>query len=354
MAAGASPSAKAHRAGGASGARPRASLGVFALLAASCGGATPSPPVAREPAPGRAASSEVDVADAGPEPPPGAPRRAPLRFDTAVRAVGIPLVQARVAGEPTLLAVDTGASAHVVAGWLARRLALRAREAAVQGADHAGRTVEVRLAEARDLVVLPGVGLAVHQALVTEVPPVLEELGIGGLLSPQLLTTPGTRVVLDVAGAELRVEATGDAEPAVAPVLRVRSTCEEHDAPVRSRAFVAPATLNGKSARLLVDTGAAHTDVFAASVAGRALAAHAKRDGDTRWAAGGRVDVRTARGVDVALGSGAAARRLRLDVDVLAGAADGSCPRDGVLGLDALRACALVFEGASLAIRCRD
>src|SRR5262249_39291387 len=132
--------------------------------------------------------------DSAPAPLPGAPdtsrtppkgKRAALRFELEGQPFPSPLVDAMIGGEPTTLIVDTGATHHVVAQWLARELSSPIKKAGDAGTDHTGRAVAVSRIEDASLS-LSGFGpVAAPVLLVITVPEVLRKLGVGGFLSPQ-------------------------------------------------------------------------------------------------------------------------------------------------------------------------
>ena len=99
---------------------------------------------------------------------------------------------------------------------------------------------------------------------------------------------------------------------------------------------------------LLLDTGAIQTDLLTSSPAGRALAPRATPAKETMYTASGVTRATVVHGASVRVGGWS----VTSDVDLLPGVADPTCPRDGVVSMDALRACTLVLGRASLRGRC--
>jgi predicted aspartyl protease len=245
--------------------------------------------------------------------------------------------------------VDTGATSHAITAWFASKHGLPLSPAAGSATDHAGRAVRMFRTEAA-VVTLDGWGsLGTGPFLVYEMPEIIERLGVGMFVAPQALVEEGRAVVLDLAARELRMEPVVDALRARAGTpLPAAKACVEAGS-IRGLSYVVPAKIGGHDARLLVDTGAQHTDLFESSKAGKALAASATAGDDKTWGASGRIRSRRVEGAAVALGDHAA----RVNVDILPGAAPaGACPRDGVLAMDALAGCVLVFAGDELATTC--
>jgi hypothetical protein len=159
-----------------------------AAVALSCGGAkapahAPSAAVLATASSAQKSGSQAPRAAALP---PGE-KRAILHYEVNGRHYDHPLVQATLAGERTMMLVDTGAASHVLAGWLARKAGLSLKKRGDVGADHAGRTIAEFRVEHPGLAIDGWGDLADEPALAAEVPAFFEEFGIGGFVSPQHL-----------------------------------------------------------------------------------------------------------------------------------------------------------------------
>lgn len=329
-----------------------------ALAAAACAPARPLPAARSGESPRRGdafapqtASAKAAAEASGDE----VLRQAPLvdRVDGAV--LSIPLVRGSVRGIATWILVDTGASSHVVATWLARRAKLTTRDSGQEGADHAGRPVVTRLADAPRLAI-DGIGVVEDRAVLTaDVPELLERLGIGAFVSPQLLGQSGEHVVLDLDGATLRVLRGPPSQGAragfrsLSPAIARGRTCAERASTPPSLAFVLEGTVGGHRAALLLDTGSARTDLLSRSRAARALASRQRPSTGARYAASGRVQSKSVAHTEIALGQVTHVA----DIDVVQGESDAWCPRDGVVGMDVLERCVLVFSGGEARGMCR-
>jgi hypothetical protein len=129
--------------------------------------------------------------------------RVPITFRAADGTiVHSPLVAATVAGNDTLLVLDTGSEVHLLTAETAERAGLTLEEGE-EGTDHGGTTlpswstgdVELRLA---------GEELPLRDVVVVPPPPPFPRWGIGGILSPQLLHQQA-RIVIDLVRDELLV-----------------------------------------------------------------------------------------------------------------------------------------------------
>ena len=315
-----------------------ASVLAVALALGACGGA---------PAKGSVA--------AAPHEPARAPRHVPIVYSLRGRNFPLPIAKVTVAGVPTLALVDTGANSHVIAGWLARKAKLVTAAMGDVGVDHAGHSIETRRAQ-HPALVLDGWGdLGDAETLVTDVPDAIAKLGIGVFLSPQQLASLGTPVVLDLQERELRESAGPDDLEATTRGLTRLTTrpargCIDDESAVPSRAYVVSARIEGLAAELLLDTGAARTDLLALSTAGRALGPKSEPNKEPIYAASGAVTSRTARAALVEVGD----VKRTLDVDLLPGKLDPFCPRDGVLAMDVLGSCTLVFETNDVHVFCKE
>lgn len=279
-------------------------------------------------------------------------RRAELKYEIRGRPFPLPLVAGTVNGQKALMLVDTGANSHVIAGWLARKLGLPLKKLGDVGTDHVGKSIATFRIDKPDIAIDGWGALTPGPVLATDVPDVIEKLGIGVFISPQRLIEEGDAVVLDLATAELRSawwdEAHYELSAMGAPMVDDAHACEENDGPIKGLAFVVPAVVETQRTRLLVDTGAQHSDLFTTSDAGQKLLAQSIVNKEPMYTASGKISARKLRGARVAAGSFA----VSTDVDLIGGAGDASCPRDGVLAMDVLRSCALLLGKGRLYGRC--
>jgi hypothetical protein len=312
-------------------------LTLMALVMA-CGGAPKSPMVAAAPHDAR----------------PG-PRRIPILYSLRGRNFPLPIAKVTVGGIPTLALVDTGANSHIITGWLARKAKLLTASMGDVGVDHVGHSLDTRRAPHPNIVIEGWGELTDAETLVTDVPDAITNLGIGMFLSAQQLATSDTPVILDLQERELR-ESTGDAD--IADTVRglaklttkPAKACIDDDSAVPSRAFVVSGRIDGNPADLLLDTGATRTDLLGITGAGKALLPKTRPNNEPVVAASGMVTSGTVRSALVDVGD----VHRTVDVDVLEGKLDPFCPRDGVLAMDVLASCALVFEPKNVQVYCKD
>jgi predicted aspartyl protease len=326
------------------------SLVAVAAASASCGPAAGKP---EEPSGGARLAAATSAG--GPHPKPT--RRAALKFEVRGRTFPMPLVTGTIAKTPVTMLVDTGANSHVIAGWLARKLGLRMREVGDVGADHVGKAIATFRVENAEMTVDGWGPLAGGEVLATEVPKVIEELGIGAFLSPQRLVEEGDAVVLDLPAGELRAAWFDEARTELAasgasgaPLVAGDGgrACEDDGGPIKGLSFVVPATIDSHRAELLLDTGAPRSDLFMSSRAGAKLLARSTANDDAMVTVSGAISARRLRGARVSAGAFSAVS----DVELVPGAADASCPRDGVLAMDVLRSCTLVLGRSRVYGRC--
>jgi len=319
---------------------------VVPAIAMGCGGPTASTGDAHPRARLATATSE----------PHGAPtRKAPLRYEIRGRTFPLPLVNGTVGGQQVLMLVDTGANSHVIAGWLARKLGLPLKKLGDVGTDHIGKTIATYRIDKVDMALEGWGALSTGTVLATEVPEVIEKLGIGAFISPQHLFEEGDAVLLDLAKGEIRAawweDARGELAEGGTPLVVSPDqgrACEENEGPVRGLAFVLPATVDAQRVDLLVDTGAQHSDIFMSSPAGQKLAVASIANKEPMYTASGKISARKLRGATVAAGN----VRVVTDVDLIQGSSDPSCARDGVLAMDVLRTCTLLLGRSRVLGRC--
>jgi predicted aspartyl protease len=205
-------------------------------------------------------------------------------------------------------------------------------------------------------VVIDGWGplAGVTTMLVTDVPEPIARIGIGAFVSPQWLAADGDALVLDLSAGEMHTARWDDA----ARELDERAghdlapagarLCEDSTSTIAGLAFVLSASVDGHPVELLLDTGAHRTDLLSTSRAGKALAARAKPSGEQMYAASGLVRTSVVRSAQVRIGDWA----MTTDVDLVPGVSDPTCPRDGVVSMDALESCTLLLAHKRLRGRC--
>jgi predicted aspartyl protease len=272
-----------------------------------------------------------------------------LHYDAALAAVGFPspLLRATIGGRRVWLIVDTGASVHTVASWLvsAARLPTRDSTAAVTGST--GTEQPVRVFEAVRARLEDGRTLSIPEGVVVDFPPIFQEHEIGGLLSPQLLTTRDA-VVLDLTAPSITFEsfATATARVREGGAAEVRA-CHNAASRFRNRLYAVPVTADGVQATLLVDTGATGTVAALESGIAKRLEAQSVSGATTQGVGG--VATSSRRIPNVAL----TVDRTTTVLDLTIGAVAGACGSDGLLGMDVLKRCVLVLGEPGFSWSCR-
>jgi predicted aspartyl protease len=337
------------------GTRWRAAAMLLVALA-SCEGAA-------APAPSRLAGSGTRGVASPPESAAmsGAPprvtvgrRRVALQFDLDGRRSPLPLVHGTVAGEPVWMVVDTGATSHVIASWLARKVRLPMHALGEVGSDHTGRAVTVYTVENPGVSIDGWGALAGGPMLVSDMPEPFEGIGIGVSLSPQWLGTSDDAVVLDLPHHEMRTAPWAEAVKALegAPgreiARRPARLCRDTGSAIQGLEFVLPASIDGHGVDLLLDTGAERTDLLTPTRVGRIVAGRARPSQEQVYAAAGRVKTRLVQAAEVKIGEWS----LTTDIDLVPGVSDPMCPRDGVVSMDALSTCTLLLGRKQLRGRC--
>jgi predicted aspartyl protease len=322
---------------------------VVAASPAACG---PRAEPATEP------KARLAAATPGPDAPSArraATRRATIKYEIRGRPFPLPLVTGTIAGQRVTMLVDTGANSHVVAGWFARKAGMPLKKLGDVGTDHVGKTISTFRIERPELAIDEWGPLDRGPVLATDVPEVIERLGIGAFISPQRLVEEGDAVLLNLAKGELRAtfwdeahdELSASGTPMVLGSESARA-CEENEGPIKGLAFVVPAIVESQRVHLLVDTGAQHSDLFTSSDAGQKLLAQSVGNKEPMYTASGKISARRLRLARVTAGAFA----VTTDVDLIGGAADASCARDGVLAMDVLRSCALLLGRKRIYGRC--
>ena len=281
-------------------------------------------------------------------------RRAVLRYELNGHKFPLPLVHGSIEGEPVWMLVDTGANSHVMASWIARKVGLSMHALGGIGSDHTGRAVNAYTVRRPRIVIDEWGPLGADAMLVTDVPEPIARIGIGAFVSPQWLAAQGDAVVLDLSAGEMHIARWLDASRELdarggrdlAPTGA--RLCEDSASTIKGLAFVLAASVDGHPVELLLDTGAHRTDLLTTSKAGRALATRAKPNREQVYAASGLVHTTAVPGAQVRIGNWA----MTSELDLVSGVADPSCPRDGVVAMDALDSCTLLLGRKRFRGRC--
>lgn len=283
-------------------------------------------------------------------------RRTPLHYEVQGTPTRLAFVHATINDTATVLLLDSGATDHALAKWFADRLHVETySDPADVAVDHDGNHIAAERARAVRMS-LDGWGEITGGSapFVMDMPAILEEHGIGGILAPQLLRSAGQSLVLELADGWLRLEATGCTERQHNPP----SGCELSPAPLKPCApaskgvgtlFALPAVVAGVATHLVVDTGARETDVFRSSTAGGHLAATPSQRTTPGYVASGESPGLQVDSVAISAGSCS----FNGSVTVVSGASGALCSRDGALGIDFLRSCELVIDDRGLGGTCR-
>jgi predicted aspartyl protease len=310
-----------------------------ALALVACGGASGKPGVAQN----ASATPDADSKEL---------RHVDLELALGNKPFPLPIVHGKVAGVPTLFLVDTGANAHILAGWVARKAQLTTRAFGDQGVDHAGRSIETRRATHPQVHIDNWGDLPDEPMLVTDVPDAVARLGIGGFISPQQLANDDASIVIDFQKSEMRQMRRGDSVDAAGNALTLDPprVCLDKDSPLQGLAFVLHGQIEGNAVDLLLDTGANHSDLLSTSKPGKALLPRSEASHESVYAASGKVTPRTVHDAHLHVG----ALEVTRDVDLIPGKEDDFCPRDGVLAMDVLKQCVLVIDRQTVSGLCKS
>ena len=280
-----------------------------------------------------------------------APRAMKIHFiEVQGQSFPYPLALVRVKGRASWWLVDTGASHDVMALWLARAVGLEVEPFGQRGESHGGQEVGTWLVRQPEMAIDGWGERRVDEVIAVELPSVFERFGLGGVLSPQALAGAGQAAILDLPAAELTLAAADTSlspERGMRLVLGPEPVCTV-PGPTRGAVYVLGATVEGMPTRLIVDSGAARTDLLEQTRVARSLRPRTVAGGASYTAAGrmpsGRVDA-----VSLRIGE----LSTVVDLGILAGGAGTGCPRDGHLGLDVLRHCVLLLASDRFDARCR-
>jgi hypothetical protein len=279
--------------------------------------------------------------------------RIPLTYDSRLADADLASPAARLTfnGQTAWFLVDTGAGVHVIASWFAQaaRLAPDAELVKeVRAVDSTGAALPFRAIRHARGRLPEGAVVDLSVAMITDFADDFEQLRIGGIISPQLLAGDGRVATLDLRTPELRLETFGDAVrrlgAAPLPHDAVRF-CGAADGPLPNLAVAIPVAAGRQRGIVTVDTGATITRLTAGSRLIRGV--RLRHGGEASGLSGNPQLYALAPDLRIEFGGYAAT------VDARVSDASGQdCGPDGLLGLDAIRGCALVIGAGDFAIAC--
>lgn len=325
-------------------------LGVLASLGCASAPEPLPPPPARPPPQAPAPAPVAAPSPPAPEVKP-APRvrRAALRYKANGDDFPLPLVDVVIGGFPTSMIVDTGASHHVIADWVAKEISLPVSTSGDRAVDHAGRVRTVARAENAKLSISGWGALDLPFVLVLSMPGALKPLGIGGVLAPHLLAEPGRATLLDLRGGVMIEEPEDEAlkhetESGGAKAFPSARVC---GGATEGVLLVVQAAAFGEPAWLKLDTGATSSSLYEKSAAGKRALAKVS-GGRKDYGAAGSFTSRSVPEAKLNVGEFEAS----VDLAIEAGEPSPGCPTDGFLGMDVLRSCVIVLRGDKTSARC--
>ena len=255
--------------------------------------------------------------------------------------LGVPRVEVALRGQSARVMLDTGASQHFLVAAAAFAYEIPSRPFSALATDAHGVRFEVSLAEPGSLLVPgrppfapPFLFLLENEALLAS--------GVVGGLSPQLLAPPDHVSVLDLVRGELAVHARSSLSPSPS---RGR-VCSAGADPRDGWRYVVPVRLAGRTASLLVDTGAENTTLYERSPLASWLLDGRRTERVRVAGAASVVEMRLVEDVPVELGGASG------DTGVTVGPGHGQCGEDGLLGFDILRRCRLAMDDEGIGVAC--
>ncbi len=323
------------------GHRAVASALLLAILTSTASACGQSPPPKR---PARSIKSTPKTTGTAAIPAPPADRATLTKLPRA----GLPLVTVKVKGKTTLALFDTGATAHLLSKRFLATINAKVESTGGNDAvDHNGKIF--RLEKVRAPIRIEGFSHDEKGDLfAADLPKSLHEVGVGAIVSPSLLAGSGERVEIDFReNVVLRTKsATGESKDNV--VLAEELCKDESGGKLYGlSAMIGQAGGMPSLVRLLVDSGSDRSDLFKDGPKGKTLLPLVTSSRKATVATG-EAKAKTVDDIEVRVG----AWKWLLDLDLIGGAGDPGCPRDGVLGMDALSRCKLVMQSGELSVSC--
>jgi hypothetical protein len=290
--------------------------------------------------------------------PPAHEERAHLLLDMGAQKSGsllaLPLVRGSIAGKPTLIAVDTGSGANVIAAWLAHSLEIKTTKVGQPTHDPSGRPILMERADVPQLVIDGFEPVPDRPTPVIDLPRSFEAAGIGVILSPQTLASADLTLVIDMPSREMRRLHSDPSAPNPSTkegMVRLDGTsvCTQAGAGFVGKMLEARSVVDGVPTQLAVDTGAIGSAFFLAADADAGKKVLARDGGihESGFSAAGGLDVTTAHDVPVSLGN----KEWKTDVTVMPGQRD-ACGAEGRLGLETLITCVVSIRERTYELGC--
>ncbi len=273
----------------------------------------------------------------------------PIFYDPALAANGFPnpLVKARIAGHEANFILDTGSTRNFLAAWFTKAANI---PTSVMKDSKVNGSVVPRMAHRVQGRWSGGRRFTLKGTMVVPFPPYFESNHIGGILSPQFLAPAGMSAALDLKAPSLRFEpfefalsALQEANPSTV-IPPATPACHSN---LADPLYLVPVTAAGITELLTIDTGAANTILSEDSKIARAVGTASEPGPRTEGLAG---DIggqqRVVREVQLLRGG----RTVSLSPSI--GKPAWPCEAQGLLGMDALRTCAMILGDKQVALIC--
>lgn len=301
-------------------------VSVVALLvaaAAACGG---------EEAPARSAADVAKVAASG-------PRSVELLYEAkkpGAKPFPFAFVEVKIGEQSARFLVDTGASVHAIDSALMKNAQL---------------SEPVRAST----IVIEGWGsLPDHAVAVVELPASIRAHGFAGILSPQLLASPGQAVVVDFTKMQMRLVPRSTAWSQVEDLGALLTPPSHRFCPVDSAGIpgllvAIDGTVDGEPTKLAIDTGTSRSVVLEGAKGGARAVTHPVLGRSVAHSSMADLPVSIYGAVPLA----SFAWSTTTDLGVMPGERHAQCGYEGRVGMDVLQSCAVAMTSDEVVVGCR-
>lgn len=245
------------------------------------------------------------------------------------------LAPATVNGARVTMAIDTGAVDHLLTRSQARVRGVESRFASSVSIVPNGERVSEENSTPVMVALFPRERSAAHRAIVRD-NPAFDSAGVAGFAAP-LRTDDLRSIELDLPRMSLSLLGADVAERAHRELSRVGTQLEDWAGGTERPLRTVMATVDGHPSRMIVDTGSPSSFVYADTAAGADAATRTRAHVSIAWPP---TDIALIDRAQLTIaGASFALRRFSVHPRV----DDGLDGVDGVLGLDVLRGCAMLF-----------
>jgi len=184
------------------------------------------------------------------------------------RSLPVPVVRGFLDKRPVWFMIDTGAGSHVLAEWAVKEANLSSRSSDVEAIGQGGVSTgkSLRLVNLTSATIEGWGRLNSQTAIITELPDVLKQARVAGLINPQLIArSESVSIILDFQSRRIAPHLLSSEQVSVDGkklLLEKTKMCSQEPAQIQNLLPLVRVNIGGRDLFLTVDTGGTTSTVY--------------------------------------------------------------------------------------------